>query len=356
MRDLALLWAAFFALALCIAAIVAAGIPARTPSRIGKLVSDAIDAPLTPIPATACGSSGEAESQEARVLKIVESMRGHAWSADAAGNFTYVSRNALTFLGHPRENLDHAKEEDEFGWRQFVHPDDYDRVAARWRHCLRTGEHYDTEHRLRRADGVYRWFRIAGKPSRNSQGRITGWYGTTMDIEDLKQAQATLHDRERELSQLVDLVPSHLWRLTPDGEPTFFNKRMVDFLGLDIAGTDKPGITRLEPVVETVHPDDVAAFEDALKHCLATGESFAMRYRLRRTDGIYRWMSSRAEPLRDPDGCIVQWYGLCHDIDDQVEVEEAPRRARRPRCGSRRPRRAGRSSPPRAGWSPRRAA
>jgi hypothetical protein len=93
MRDLALLWAAFFALALCIATIVAAGIPARTPSRIGKLVSDAIDAPLTPIPATACGSSGEADSQEARVLKIVESMRGHAWSADAAGNFTYVRRS-----------------------------------------------------------------------------------------------------------------------------------------------------------------------------------------------------------------------------------------------------------------------
>ena len=54
-----------------------------------------------------------------------------------------------------------------------------------------------------------------------------------------------------------------------------------------------------------------------------------MRYRLRRADGVYHWMSSRAEPLRDHDGRIVQWYGLCHDIDDQVQAEEALRRSER---------------------------
>ena len=52
-----------------------------------------------------------------------------------------------------------------------------------------------------------------------------------------------------------------------------------------------------------------------------------MRYRLRRADGLYRWMSSRAEPMRDQSGRIVQWYGLCHDIDDQVHAEEAMRRS-----------------------------
>ena len=54
-----------------------------------------------------------------------------------------------------------------------------------------------------------------------------------------------------------------------------------------------------------------------------------MRYRLRRADGAYHWMSSRAEPLRDQDGNIVQWYGLCHDIDDQMHAEEALRRSER---------------------------
>ena len=150
-----------------------------------------------------------------------------------------------------------------------------------------------------------------------------------IEIEDHKPVEETLRDRERELSQLIDMVPSHLWRLTPEGEPTFFNKRMVDFLGLDVPDTDKPGISRLEAVIETVHPDDAAEFRDTLNRCLVTGEHFTMRYRLRRADGVYRWMSSRAEPMRDPDGRIVQWYGLCHDIDDQMHAEEALRQSER---------------------------
>ncbi|MCP9231642.1 MASE1 domain-containing protein [Mesorhizobium sp. LMG 17147] len=144
----------------------------------------------------------------------------------------------------------------------------------------------------------------------------------------LRESLEALRDRERELSQLVDMVPSHVWRLTPDGEPTFFNKRMVDFLGLDVTDLDKQGIGRLAAMIAaTVHPDDAAAFGDTLSHCLATGERFSMRYRLRRADGVYHWMSSRAEPMRDHAGLIVQWYGLCHDIDDQMQAEEALRRS-----------------------------
>jgi PAS domain-containing protein len=133
-----------------------------------------------------------------------------------------------------------------------VHPDDYDRVAAKWQHCLQTGDHYDTEHRIRGSDGVHRRFRNSGQPSRDGKGRIIQWYGTTIDIEDQKRAEAALRDRERELLQLVDMVPSHLWRLAPDGEPVFFNRRMVDFVGLDVADTNKQGKTRLEAMIEAL--------------------------------------------------------------------------------------------------------
>jgi PAS domain S-box-containing protein len=274
-------------------------------------------------------SVSEADASLTRALKIFENMPGFAWSADPVGKFTYISPNALAYLGTVQQDLDPLADEDEFGWRRVVHPDDYDRIAARWRHCLQTGDRYDTEHRLRRADGVYRWFRNSGQPARDAEGRIVEWYGTTIDIEEQKRAEATLRDRERELSQLVDMVPSHLWRLTPDGQPTFFNRRMTDFLGLDVANMDRPGISRLEAMIEAVHPDDALEFRHALNHCLATGKSFALRYRLRRADGVYRWMSSRAEPMRDHHGRIAQWYGLCHDIDNHVKAEEALRERER---------------------------
>jgi PAS domain S-box-containing protein len=279
---------------------------------------------------TAPNVPAETNPKAARALQIIESMPTFAWSADPSGRFTYVSPNALAYLGAPQEDLNPLPVGNEFGWRQIVHPDDYERVAARWRHCLQTGDDYDGEQRLRRADGVYRWFRNFGRPSRDSHGRITEWYGTTIDIDEQRQTEAALRARERELSQLVDMVPSHLWRLAPDGEPIFFNKRMVDFLGWDVADKDKPGVSRLEMFIQTtIHPDDAAAFREVLSNCLATGGSFALRYRLRRADGVYRWMSSRAEPMRNPDGTIAQWYGLCHDIDDQIHADEALRRSER---------------------------
>ena len=72
----------------------------------------------------------------------------------------------------------------------------------------------------------------------NSYGRV-GAPEASIDADVYNRTVTALRDRERELSQLVDMVPSHLWRLSADGEPTFFNKRMVDFLGLaPFEGTD----------------------------------------------------------------------------------------------------------------------
>jgi PAS domain S-box-containing protein len=143
-----------------------------------------------------------------------------------------------------------------------------------------------------------------------------------------QQALATLRESERELSRLVDMVPSHIWRLTPDGRPIFFNKRAIDYFHLKAGDAEKPDRSPLTATIETIaHPDDAAELAKTLSRCVATGERFSMRYRLRRADGAYRWMSGRAEPVRDESGTIVEWYGLTHDIDDQVRAEEALRQA-----------------------------
>src|SRR5262249_21394587 len=113
-----------------------------------------------------------------------------------------------------------------------------------------------------------------------------------------------------------------VWRLRPDGEPTFFNQRMLDFIGVEAASASKPGASRLDALMQTiVHPDDYGSFNAALRRSLETGAIFAERYRLRRADGVYRWMSSLAEPMRDGGGRILEWYGLCHDIDDQMRLD-----------------------------------
>ncbi len=212
----------------------------------------------------------------------------------------------------------------------LVHPDDAASLLQTARHSFATGEPFSKKYRMRRADGAYRWVDGRGEPLRDQDGAIVQWYVISVDVDDEMRAQEALRDRERELSQLVDMVPSLLWRLSPDGEPTFFNKRLINFLGLDIADLEKPGMSRLASVIKAaVHPDDAVDLGEALSHSFVTGERFSKQYRLRRADGVYRWVQGSAEPLRDESGSIVQWYGLSHDIDDQLRVQEALRESER---------------------------
>jgi PAS domain S-box-containing protein len=255
--------------------------------------------------------------------KIVENLLGNAWAFDPAGRPTYLTPLAQTFVAVTLEEFQTVVDEGHTFFKRTAHPDDYDRISAAWRRSLQTGDPFFLDRRIRRASGIHEWNRTGFVPTRDRQGRITGWYGATIDLDSHRIAEAELSDRERELSQLVDMVPSHIWRLAPDGEPIFFNKRMVDFLGLGIADMDKPGLSRLEAMIETVHPDDAADFRDTLRRCFATGESFTMRYRLRRADGVHRWVEGRIEPMRDESGAIVQWYGASLDIDDEVRAREA---------------------------------
>jgi PAS domain S-box-containing protein len=306
--------------------------PFREPSGTrlwSSVTADVDDQRLGQEPPTKIASNPRNDSDAVRAAKFVENLLGNAWAFDAAGRPTYLTPLAQTFVAVTLEEFQAAVDEGHTFFKRTAHPDDYDRIAAAWRRSLQTGDPFFLDRRIRRASGIHEWNRTGFVPTRDRRGRITGWYGSTIDLDSHRIAQAELRDRERELSQLVDMVPSHLWRLTPDGEPIFFSKRMVDFLGLDVADMSKPGTSRLDAMIETVHPNDAAEFRDTLRRCFATGESFTMRYRLRRLDGVYRWMSSHAEPMRDQDGRIVQWYGLCHDIDDQVHAEEALRRSER---------------------------
>ncbi|MBB2834042.1 UNVERIFIED_ORG: hypothetical protein GGD51_004202 [Rhizobium esperanzae] len=212
----------------------------------------------------------------------------------------------------------------------LVHPDDAPRLLQTVHRSLVSGDPFSIKYRMRRFDGAYRWVDGRAEPLRDQNGAITQWYVISVDIDDEMRAQEALRERERELSQLVDMVPSLLWRLDQDGTPTFFNQRLIDFLGLDIIDMKMPGVTRLAALIEAaVHPDDAASLTEALHHSLATGERFSKQYRLRRADGVYRWVRGSAEPLRDENGRIIQWYGLTHDIDDQLRIEEELRERER---------------------------
>jgi len=127
---------------------------------------------------------------------------------------------------------------------------------------------------------------------------------------------------------LVETVPAQIWCTDPSGAPIYFSEQFRDFIGFDVEGKDIDGTPRLQSVISAIiHPDDADAARTRFAHSLATGESYALKHRMRRADGRYRWVETRAEAMRDGNDAIVQWNGVCLDIDDQVNAEDGLRRA-----------------------------
>lgn len=182
-------------------------------------------------------------------------------------------------------------------------------------------------YRLRRFDGVYHWMSSRAEALRDPDGVIVQWYGMCHDIDDQIRAETALRESEQQLRRLVDALPTQIWAAKADGEPSYLNRRLADYVGLTLDDLDQPDAGRLQvAITSSVHPDDAERVGRALLHSFSTGAPFAMKYRQRRADGVYRWINGRAEPLRDTAGRIVQWYGVSFDIDDDVRTQEELRR------------------------------
>jgi PAS domain S-box-containing protein len=209
------------------------------------------------------------------------------------------------------------------GWSLGVHPDDYPRAAESFRHSLRSGEHWHIEYRMLRTTGLFVWHRIAARPTIDTTGRITGWYGTSIDIDVYKKTEAALRESERSLRDLIESVPALIWCTSADGEPIYFSQQFRDFLGFDVDAQDTEGQSRLTGVLNViVHPDHRSALTATFMDALKSGEPFSFKHKMRRFDGEFRWVDMRVAAMRRSDGTIVQWSGVCFDVEEQVRSQE----------------------------------
>jgi PAS domain S-box-containing protein len=200
-----------------------------------------------------------------------------------------------------------------------VHPDDLDLVVAKCRYSVETGEPYEIEHRCRRFDGVFQWFQVRAMPLKDMEGRVVRWYLLLIDIEDRKGAEVALRTSERNLSLIINTIPTTAWSTRPDGYCDFLSDRWLNYAGFTF-----------EQAVgwnwaAAIHPDDAERLREHWQSCLASGTPLDTEARIRRFDGVYRWFLFRANPFRDESGIILKWYGSNIDIDDRKRAEEALR-------------------------------
>jgi PAS domain S-box-containing protein len=238
------------------------------------------------------------------------------------GSLDFVNQTWRNYTGLAQESLKGQR------WGVAIHPDDLLHVERAWRAHLATGDPFDVEQRLRRANGEYRWHWVRRVPLRDENGNVVKWYGVGFDIEDqkraedaLRQSEAALAKNKRELELTIDMIAAVVTCSGPDGERDFVNRPWRDYTGLTLA--DIQG----ERWRSVVHPDDCAESEVKWRASLSTGEPFEFEQRLRRADGEFRWHMVRRVPLRDDNGTVVRWYGIGHDVEDQKRAETALRRS-----------------------------
>ncbi len=123
---------------------------------------------------------------------------------------------------------------------------------------------------------------------------------------------------------LAELGPQLVWLCDATGRATYVNPQWCDYTGLSPADTGD-----LDRVSQTVHPDDLPALRELWRSAAAAGGPFEAEYRLRATDGTYRWFLVRAVAVKGADGRPVQWVGASTDIDVRKRAEEALREAGR---------------------------
>ncbi|HUI14765.1 MAG TPA: PAS domain S-box protein, partial [Xanthobacteraceae bacterium] len=163
--------------------------------------------------------------------------------------------------------------------------------------------------------GGKRWAAVSGLPLFDEAGRFIGYRGVSRHITERKRIEEALHQREKELREIVETIPAMTVTITPDGRDVFIGKRFSEYSGL----SEEEG--RGSGWKATIHPDDLGLYLDKWRASILSGEPVELETRIRRVDGEYRWFLARAAPQRDETGNVIRWYEVLTDIDDRKRGE-----------------------------------
>jgi PAS domain S-box-containing protein len=252
---------------------------------------------------------------ENELRDVIDTIPATVWSALPDGSNTYANKHFEEYSGLSAEETAGS------GWQAVIHPDDLKRHADKWREAVASGKPHENEVRLRRSDGQYRWQLDRGVPLRDEHGNIVKWYGVTTDITDRKRAEDKIREQERELRQILDLVPQLVAVFGPGGERLYTNHMGLDYIGLSFEEWRQTlGNFSSSPFF---HPDDrergARTYSDWAR---SGGSAYELESRLRKRDGTYRWFLVRFNKLRDEQGQITRWYVALTDIEDRKQAED----------------------------------
>ena len=205
---------------------------------------------------------------------------------------------------------------------EVVHPGDSERVKQVVQHILEHGGEYEVDYRITRPDGSIRWIATHGRVELDERGKPVLARGVSRDVTERKIAEEELRESEARFRTVANAAPVMIWMSGPDKLCTFFNKGWLDFTGRSLEQELGNGWA------EGVHREDIDRCLDVYQNSFNARESFTMEYRLRRSDGEYRWLLDSGTPRFASDGAFLGYIGSCIDITERKAAEEEARRRR----------------------------
>ena len=232
------------------------------------------------------------------------------------GNLDFFNQSWLNYVGLRLEDLQGWK------WTASIHPDDVAGMVEKWRECVASGEPFEYETRVRRADGEYRWMFHHKVPLRDERGNIVRWYGTSIDIEDRKRAEDALRLSEGYMAQAQRLTRVGSWIYKLPDHPEYWSPVSFEIFGLDPSQGPPKNIAAF---MAHVHPEDRERILRETEQILAEGQVYNYKYRIIRPDGEIRALSEVGTPVYEK-GVVTSYIGAWMDVTEQERMAQEQRR------------------------------
>jgi PAS domain S-box-containing protein len=260
----------------------------------------------------------EIKKSEIRLRLVIDTIPTLVWRAGPDGATEFLNQRCLEYTGL---SLDQALE---WGWAGAIHPDDSAGIHETWRATRTWRTRGETEARLRRFDGEYRWFLFRIEPLHDEGGNIVEWYASGTDIEDRKQTENALRQSEAYLAEAQHLSHTSSWtwdvRLQ---EFVFRSAEVYHLFGID---PEKEAVSR-QPLLDRIFPEDMPRVVEIAQQAVREKADFDVDFRIAHPDGSIRYVHSVGHPVVGDDGEVTELVGTHIDVTEPRLANEALQKA-----------------------------
>ena len=270
---------------------------------------------------------------------FAQAMPNHVWAAHADGFIFWLNDQSYSYTGAALGTMTGIN-----AWGDVVHPDDLPVATACWRTALATGTVYETEFRIRRADGNYGWFLVRAEPVRDESGKVISWVGTNTDIDALRETEnalriandtleaqvnartAELQAKEARLRTVFETSFGFQGLLDPDGR--LLDANATSLTAIDSALDDIAGLSFWETPLFAGTPGMGETIRDAVA-LVARGEVVRQELLINLPVGGWRWFDFVLRPIFSTQGDVIAIVPEALETTERRAAEEALRQSQK---------------------------